>query len=507
MGRMRKFFGEMWGGLAVSASALRASFGSLFGRPIMHGTSVDADLARSLYRNDNPDYNLGAGFVKPVIDLATEYIGLPFVTSDNGETDAWLNECIHDHWGAELLQVWRDAMRDAKTVVRYRQPRIDNPLFTEEDRMHGKIDCLPPEMVEITFDPGDPDLVERCIVTHYIDIDERTDQQVLDGEPPVVTEHEIAEVITAEEYRFFDKTDDRELTSWRTPNTWRFVPVWPAWNEYESSLGGGQSDIEPVLPFIQAFHEVLLQTLQAHKYHSTPKAKFVLKDIMAFLANNFPEVIDPATNKIRPGAKINWSGREILFFSTDEDGGFIEAESVLGDSKTLLDFLIDCIAIASETPKWALLKDEGATDKDASVQPFEKKMGRKRVMFAPVVVMLCKMALAARGQNPVTVRVTWPTIRTSELAARAQAIQQIVMAADVATAHKWLADATVIQLLGMFFPEVNSPEVERRLAEDNVVVELAPPAPASETQGTQGNGKGSSAAAKKALATTTPSRS
>jgi hypothetical protein len=479
----------------------------------MEGTVVDYDLARSLYRNDNPLYNLGAGFVRPVIDLAVEYTGLPYVTSDNGERDSWLNECIHDHWGADLLQVWRDSMRDSKTVVRFRQPRLDNPLFTEQDRLHGRIECIPPEKVDIEYDPTDPDLVYRAVVTHFIDMDERTDEEVQNGHPPRTKEHEIIEVITAQMYTFYDKTDDVELESWRTKNTWKFVPLWESFNEYDVALGGGQSDIEPILPFISAFHEVLLQSLASHKYHSTPKAKFVLKDVMTFLSNNFPEVIDtdpqsPRFGKIKSDAKINWSGREIFFLNTEEDAGFVEATSVLGDSKTLMDFLIDCIAIAAETPKWALLKEE-TSDKTASVQPFEKKIERKRIMFAPVVVMLCKMVMAARGGAPSTVRVTWPALRTTELAAKAQAFQQLVMAADVAALHEWMADETVIQIIGTLFAEVNAPEVEKRLAANNVVPEIAAPAPQSDTQGasSNGNGGGSKAKAKKAVATTKASNS
>ena len=500
-------------GLAASMSALRGIFNqSFFGRPAMQNTVVNYDLARSLYRNDNQDYNLGAGFVRPIIDLAVEYIGLPYVTSDNGERDAWLNECIHDHWAPELQQAFREAMRDSKTVVRFRQPRLDNPLFTESDRMHGRIETIPPEMCEVEFDPTDPDLVYRATITHFIEFDERSDVEVAEGHPPRKREHEIIEVITAQDYRFYDKTDDVELDSWTTRNAWRFVPVWPVWNEYDNALSGGQSDIEPVLPFIQAFHEVLLQSLSAHKYHSTPKAKFKLKDVMAFLQNNFPTVIDTDPNsstygKIKPDAKIQWSGRELFFLDSEEDIGFVEAKSVLGDSKTLLEFLIDCIAIASETPKWALLKDQGATDKDASVQPFEKKIARKRIMFNTIIVMLCKMAQAARSIAPETVRVTWPAIRTSDLAAKAQAFQQLIMAADVAALHEWMADETIIQIIASLFSEVNAPDVEKRLAANNVVPEIAAPSPQSPTEGAELNGSGSKRAAKRALATTTPSRS
>jgi len=493
-------------GLSASWTALRGLFNvSFFHRPVSYGTQVTYDLSRALYRNDNPQYNLGAGFVRPLIDLTVEYVGIPNVTSDNGDTDAWLNECLHEHWAPQLQQVWRDAVRDSKVVVRYRQPNLTNPLFTEQDRMHGKIDCLPPETVDIQFDPTDPDLIALATVNHWIMVDERTDEERTRGDLPRMEEHHIIETITPEEYRFYDKKESRELTTWRAANRFGFVPMWPCYNEYDAALGGGQSDIEPILPFIQAFHDVLLQALTAHKYHSIPKAFFKLKDIYPFLRHNFPAALDE-NGQLKQDAQVDLAGRAVYLLNSEEDSGFIEAQSVLGDSKTLLEFLIECICIAGETPKWAILKDQGAQDKDATVQPFEKKMNRKRINFGEFVVMLAKMALAATGKEPVTVRVTWPALRIADLAAKAQAVQQLVLAADIAAAHEWIADETVIQILAGLFAEVNAPSVEKALAKSNVVPEIPAPAPDSPSNASS-NGKGGTSSAKKAIATTSASKS
>lgn len=515
MPRLLSWIGEQWTwprayipAISRSASALRTVLSdSIWGRPYMQHTRVDYDLARSLYRNDNPAYNLGAGFVRPIIDLTVEYAGLPYVTTEDSTRDTFLNECLHDHWAPQVQEVFTAMLRDSKTVVRFRQPRVDNPLFTEEDRMHGRIECVAPEMIDLTFDPADPELVIRAIQTHYIDFDERSEEEILTGTMPRIVEHEILEIITPQKYEFFDKTLDKKLDSWSTGNPWSFVPAWPAYNDYDSALGGGQSDIEPVMPFILAFHDVLGQCLVAHKYHSTPKAKFNLKDIYAFMKNNYPEVLDE-NGAIKPGAKITWSGKEIFFFGEGEDADFIEAQSVLGDSKTLLDFLIDCIAIAAEVPKWALLKAETANDKDATIKAFEKKIERKRKMFQEIIQMLCKMVLASRSQAPITVRVAWPTISLESLVSKGQAMQQIIMGLDVAASHEWIADKTVVQILSTLFPEVSSPDIEMQAAKSNVVPEVPAPAPASPTQGSQStNGSGSKSAGRQAVATTKASNS
>ncbi len=500
------------GWYSASMSALRTFWsGAIFHKPVVYGTTVNYELARSLYRNDNPEYNMGAFVVKPMIDAVVEHMGLPLVSSDSPSTDAYLTECITDYWAPQLQQIFRDAMRDSKVIVRFRQPLLTNPLFTSEDRQHGKLELILPEEVDLMYDPTDPDLLLRAAITHWYDVDERTEEEIVSGTMPRKVTHEIIEIITPDIYRFYDKTAGSYLETWQLANVWGFVPIWEVWNEYETELGGGRSDIEGVLPFIEAFHEVMLQVLAAHEYHSTPKAVFNIKDIGTFIRNNFPEAWDVETNAIKPGAKVTWSGRQIFFMQVDEKSGFIEARSVLGDSKTLLEFLIDCISIASETPRWVLMKERQGVmpTTDAQVEPFERKVDRKRTMFAEPVKMIFKMALVATGKNPITVRVSWPTIRTDELVTKGQAIQQIILALDVAAQHQWIADPTVVKIIGSLFAEVGSPEEEMALAKKNVEA-LPAAAPASKTQAIpppSSNGGGNKAAGRRAVATTAASRS
>lgn len=513
----KRWVSEMWANFDVSRlswfgpswNALRGMFTeSFFKKPVMEGSVVNYDLARSMYRNQAESFKFGGGFVRPIIDLTVEYMGIPSVSGT--EADAFLNECITDYWAPQLQEMLRDAMRDSKVLVRYRQPNLLNPLMAEADRMHGRIDVIPPEEIDLTFDPTDCDLVIRAAITHFYELDERTQEEVVQGIAPRRVTHEIVEVITQTAYTYYDKTAGTVLESWATPNTWGFVPIWPVFNEYAADLGGGQSDIEPVLTFIEAFHDVMEQTLAAHKYHSTPKAKFKVKDMKQFIKNNWPDVLDEQGN-VKQGAKINWSGKEIMFFQGDEDAEFLEARDVLGNSKTLLQFIIDCICISSETPRWAILAEETPTSQtDASVQPFVKKISRKRVQFQHAFQMICRMALVATGKTPAQARIAWPLVRLDDLAAKGQAIQQLILGFDVATQHQWLSDRTVVHILSTLFDEVSDPDAEMKAAKDNLVVEAAP-APPSDTSGLQvpqpSNGKTSPATAKKALATTAASRS
>ena len=275
------------------------------------------------------------------------------------------------------------------------------------------------------------------------------------GKQPIEEEHDVIEIVDRERYRFFDQNTDTWLTDMETPNPWGFVPFLEVWNEFDSALQGGQSDLESVIPFLQAFHDVVAQGLQAHRYHSTPKIKLKLADVGNFIKNNFPDAWDEATGQVKNGSAVNWSGREILFFNSEEDADFLEATSVLGDTKTLADFLIDCIAIASQTPEWAFMRvDAGSANSDRNAQtvPFIRKIMRKRINFQYAIQQLCKMALVAYGELPYRPKVIWDQIRPDDQLVLAQAFQQVIMGLEVAAQRGEISDATYMETLRAFLP-------------------------------------------------------
>lgn len=481
-------------------------------RPSQDATSITYDLTRALYRNESPQYRYGAGFCKPIVDLPADMMGLPTVTGDDAD---FLNNAISRYWASALKQMFRDAMRDSKVVVRYYQPRIDNPLFTEEDRKFGCLEVYPPEEVQLLYDPVDKNMLLSATITHWIDMDDRTVEQELAGEPPHTVTHEVVETATPLRSVFYDKTVGAQIDAWTTRNPWGFVAFWTVWNEYAADLGGGISDYEPVMPFIEAFHDVLKTALDAHDLHSIPKIKFKVKSVEQFIANNFPDAVDPETKKVVNGSAIDWKGREIMFFTPDEDADFIEARSVLGDSKVLLDFLLGCICIASETPRFAFFADEQSAVNTAEADPFKKRIERKRVFFGDAISMICKMALVANGKSPQTPMLNWQPVNLQDLVSKGQAIQQLILGLDVASAHGWVADATAIRILKELFTQIAEPDVEMEAAKSNKVVDAAqnpanivaaikqlnPPAPTNGATPASANGTG------KGLATTKPSKS
>ena len=410
-----------------------------------------------------------------------EFLGAPRSASGDTVYDDYLNECIGTYWLDEIQQMVRNACRDSHTIVRIRRKSArNNPLVTTEEADHCFLEIWEPERVAVFYDERDADVIERAYFTHTIEmIDEDERDRLERGQRgvailPRTREHVVIEEVTADEFRYWDQTEGAYIDEWTEPNTWGFVPIREVFNEFDSALSGGQSDLESPLPFIRAFHDVLGQSLAAHKYHSVPKVQLKINEIQTFLMNNFPGSFDhdELGNPI-PGTfngEVSWKGLEILFFQQEEGGAeFLEAESVLGDSKTLLEFLLDCICIASETPEWAFMRSEGAQQGKETAQtlPFMKKIERKRKNFTQDFQAICKMALVISNLQPVAVKFSWDEITVQDLVTRMQGMQQLFMGIELALQRRLISDRTAQETIRPFLPAMKNPEEESADAEDN----------------------------------------
>jgi hypothetical protein len=468
---------------ALSFTGLRSNFratGTKFWgtHPAYEGTVVNYNFARSLYRNDSADKALGAIFAKPIVNLQVSFMGLPRASSEDNTRDDFINDAIHIYWTDGLQQMFRDAMRDSKVIVRMRRPKLGDPLMTMEEREHCTIECLPPERVTILREMTNAAIIQKAIVHHRVEMIEESGQPE-DNVLPRVREHEVLEIVTKDKIQYYDQTDRVYLEELEEENRAGFVPFLEVYNDYDAALQGGQSEFEGVYPLIGAFHDVLNQSLMAHKYHSVPKAKFKLQEIGQFIKNNFPDAIDSATGQLKPQSTISWKGREIIFLSSEEDVEFLEARSVLGDSKQLLEFLIDCICIASETPEWAFMRvDSGSANSDRNAQtvPFLRKISKKRRQFQSSVQDLVKMLLVMDGRVPVRVSLTWEPIRPDDELVWMQAVQQLIMGLEVAKQSGIISDESYREMLRIFVPVMKNPTAEERDARNNLQAALAAPA-------------------------------
>lgn len=450
-----------------SFGLLRRSF---WPKPVGPEVQVNIDKSRSLYRNTETDTNLAAGFTKRIINCVPEFMGLPYSATGDETIDDFVNQCIETYWTSEIGGMVRDACRESKVVVRFRKASTENPLVSADEREAGYIEIVPSENVEIFYDPNDATRIDRAFITHEIEMmdEEFTFQS---GQLPRTTRHVIVEEITPKAYTYFDQTAGKELTSLSVDNTWNFVPLVEVFNEYEAYLQAGHSDLEPVYVFLRAFHDVMAQTLVAHKQHSIPKATFNINEIQTFLMNNYPDSFEKDGNgNPLPGTfsgQVSWKGMEIIFLQPEEKVGFLEAKSVLGDSQNLLAFLLDCIVIASETPKWVLMMDVGAADRTETLT-FIKRIDRKRRNFTPYIQQIIKMALATSGDDPVRVKLEWPEIDPQMLVTASQALQQETMSLELASERQLISDRTARERLRRYLPNMKAPEQEAQDAKSNV---------------------------------------
>lgn len=441
----------MWSGIRVGLRFWPAS------HPTGEGSEVNYDVCRSYYRNDG-ESGLGGGFAKPIVDLQVAFMGIPRATTDNEALNQFLNDCLTVYWMDEIQQMFRDTIRDSAVVIRLSRPDVLDPLMTLEEAEHCILETIPPELVDFEYDPRNKRILRRAVVHHRMTF-VINPGDIAAGRDPITEIHDVLEMIDQESYRFFDKNTNSWLSDMETPNRQGFVPLLKIENEYDASLKGGTSDLETVIPFFRAFHDVLTQGLQAHSYHSTPKVVMKLIDIMPFIKNNMPEAIDPATNEIRQHAEINWRGRELIMLQKDEEVSFLEAKSVLGDTKLLLEFLIDCICIASQTPEWAFMRvDSGSANSDRNAQtvPFIKKIERKRRNYTKPVQELLKMAMVFQGVIPQRAAISWDTVRADDEVVQMQAFQQLVMALEVARERGEISDETYQDMLRRFVPVMKS---------------------------------------------------
>lgn len=451
-------------------------------------TSLTYALARAIYRNDNKGSNLGAGFGRRIINSRVDFIDLPMSATGDEIIDEFLNNAIHTYWAGVLLQAFRDACRDAETIVRIRRHDVNNKLVTADEWESCYLEIVPPETCAIYYkQQGDTTEIEAAYIRHEIDV--KFEDATANGSylsQPVVRTQVVIEELTPESFRYFNETEGRWMDEIEETNSWGFVPLVEGFNEYDAVLKGGQSDFESCLPFIMAFHDVVAQTLVAHKAHSIPKAKFKVHDMMNFIANNWPESFDldetgrPVLDSFN--GNISWKGTEMLFFDAEgEDAEFLEVQSALGDSKALLDFLLTCIAISSETPK-SLLMDQTVQDAD-EMTPFSKMINRKRRHFANMIQTICKMVLAINLMEPTRVPLSWEEITPDIALKKSQALQQDVMSYETLATRQVISDGTIRRSLRRSIPAMKSGTQEAADAKKNV--NLLPTAPGG-AQGASG---------------------
>jgi len=444
-----------WGRIAGEISKLRTAVtgwsirtGRLGGGYKLDSSRVDYALARELYSNTADNYKLGGAFAKPVVNTTVAFMGVPRLRSE----DEAAQEVLEDFFGANvsrMQQVHTGALCEGDAYVMLtREDEEDAVLYPETNGARLVFNILPPEqVVAINRDPITGSVYEyvlksehtwmdaagkqrRCTITQRIRRDMR--EIAVDGDKPP------------------------DMQTGEQPNPWGFIPIVHFRNEASVTALYGKSDLEPIEPFIKAYHDVMLHAINGSKMHSTPRLKLKLKDVSEFLLNNFG--ISDAAKFASEGKTINLDGQELLILTDGEDAEFIEVRSAIGDAAILLKFLFYCIVDVSETPEFAFGVHTPSSLSSVKEQMpiLIRRVARKREHFTESWQMVARMALAmtAAGENQAfatyATTVLWDEIDPRDDGEVADALWKTTQALNTAVLGGFLSREAAAMFLAQY---------------------------------------------------------
>jgi len=432
-------------------SKLRQSTVGLFGQLlwgrasipyVLNSSKVDYKLTRQLYHNTNDSYKLGAGFAKPIINTLAGFMGVPTFTI----MDEDAQEVINDHvnrWVSRMQRTHQLDLRDGDCYVMLANLETDDILYPEAATRIEYI-IIPPEQVyDIELDPA-----THKPVTYILKSKHRWGEN---------KEYTYIQRITKDIIEITVEGDAPEGVVTETAvNKWGFIPIIHFKNEPEETEKYGSSELEPIEPYLKAYHDVMLSAIQGSKMHSTPRLKIKLKDVGRFLQNNFPEAYQ-AVQKGQP-ASIELKGKELLIFQDDEDAEFIEARSSIGDSQALLQLIFYCIVDVSEVPEFAFGVHTPSSHASVKEQMplLIRRVARKREQVTENWQLLARMLLAmyskASGKRFLTheTTVTWDAVVERDEKDYAETLKYVVDALDTALQGGFISQDAAVDLLKQY---------------------------------------------------------
>lgn len=449
---------------------------TLFGDYTLRTSHVDYELARQLYRNENDNYKLGAWPAKPVVNTIAGFMGAPTFSHKLGDEviDGVLNEGINE-WTSPFLQLNRNAARDGDVFARIeiRPNRFDRDDVDFQPRL------IPPEYVQPPdFDPITGEM--REIIIRYPVVERTRDGKRMRKNPT----YYIVETITPTTRTLeIDGTaprgaqDDltRRMKEEEDDNAWGFIPIVHFKNDAEEQAVYGMSDLEPIEPFMRAYHDAFLFALQGAKSIARPKMAFNLADIDTFLKRNF------TPDEIKSG-RLRYMNKEMFMLQRDTNGAgadsveFIVADTGLAGVASLLEFLFYCIVDVSQTPEFAFGTAVASSKASVSEQMpvLGRNIRRKRGELEDPFTEFASMYLAMQAQvgmaKPATYRtkIEWDEVNPKDDADVATTISNLFNAMAVALDADLISLDAAVETCREFVPSMlkfidpQSPEDEKR---------------------------------------------
>jgi len=410
---------------------------------VLNSTRVDYELARQLYHNTHDDYKLGAGFAKPIINTLAGFMGVPHFRCQDEEAQKVLDEHVN-RWVSRMQRTHQLSLRDGDCFVMLANLENDDPLYPDEEHRIDYIIIPPEQIADIEVDP----------------ITRRPTAYVLQGRTKWDSgqkEYTVTQRITASEIVVTVEGEAPEgLISETRTNLWGFIPIVHFKNEPEETELYGTSELEAVEPYLKAYHDVMLHAMQGSKMHSTPRLKLKLRDVQAFLANNFPEALKAVQRGEQ--ANIDLKGHELLIFTDEEDASFIEARSTIGDAEALLKLLFYCIVDVSEVPEFAFGVHTPSSHASVKEQMplLIRRVARKREMVTENWQTLGRMLLVMHSKitgkrfESYEVGITWDAVIERDEKEYADTIYTLVNALNTALLGGFISLDAAVDLLAQY---------------------------------------------------------
>lgn len=440
----------------------------------LNSSRVDYAKARALYENTDDAYKLGAGFAKTVINTTVGFMGVPRFRSEDEEAQAVLDDFFSANVSRMQL-THRNAMRDGDCFVWITREENEDATLYPEKKARLVYNIIPPEqVVQIIRNPITGSVREYVLKSEHIWLDESNNTRRC-----IVTQR------ISKDRRLIQIEGDTppDIQPGEERNPWGFIPIVHFKNEGDETKEFGQSDLEPIEPFMKAYHDVMLHAIQGSKMHSTPRLKLKLKDVARFLQNNFG-ITDPAEFAAK-GGTINLDGHELLIFMDEEDAGFIEVKSAIGDAKDLLQLLFYCIVDTSETPEFAFGVHTPSSHASVKEQMpiLIRRIARKREHFTEAWQRLARIVLAmtaqAEGKTFSTYATTleWDDIDPRDGKDVAQELQMVTTALNTAIQGGFLSTEAAVNFLRKYITTMHDfvsddPEIpgeRERIIQDRIM--------------------------------------
>lgn len=434
--------------------------GAITGRYQLDVSKVDYDMARALYQNTQDGYKLGAGFARVVINNRAAFMGIPMFSSTDPEAQIVL-DTFQEENKSNFIRTIIEFLRDGDCYVHVSKDKPSEWALYPEKKTFIKMTFLDAKAVDIEADPVTHE-PRKYIISQTV---KWTDDEFgIENTAEVQQIHTIGQIET----KLISGSLPRGMEEGIEQTKLTFIPIQHFKNAYSHSLYGN-SELEPIEPYLKVYHDIMLHAMQGSKMHSTPKLGLYVHDVDKFKRANFPGA--------KPGSEVDLTGREIFIFGKEERAEFMEPKSPTGAAKDLLKLTFFNVVDASETPEFVF--GVHTPSSLASVQEqmpiLIRSIERKREQMTQAWQRLARMVLyfssgtdGFRKPDTFATNIVWENIdyRTNEQISKelVSAVTAITMAVAADLMGKESAVdylATLIHTMKPYDPEDGTGEKER----------------------------------------------